>query len=65
MTTSKTINFYDGKNWTTLTLIQDAHGITSPGIVGHFHENADGKLNVGLRRDDLRDYWITNPFVGA
>jgi hypothetical protein len=65
MTNSKIVPFYDGKIWTTLTLTQDAHGVTSPGIVGHFHENDDGKINVGLRRDDLRDYWVANPFKNA
>ena len=56
------INFYDGIKWTTVNLLLTPHGVTCKGIVGCFKVNVDGKLNVGILRNDLRPYYITNPF---
>jgi hypothetical protein len=63
VTMNAIINFYDGSQWTTVNLINTSYGVTTKGIVGAFPTDVDGRLNVGILRYDLRDYYITNPFT--
>lgn len=59
---TKTINFFDGSSWTLVQLEKTPYGVTCPNIVGAFPVNVDGRLNVGILRNDLQDYYIRNPF---